>query len=178
MTCSIIVACSVLPLDATRAVDLSAAKFHPRVGRFEHEVIEWFGEAGNPYETCKGIFHYLGSGSDKPRPYENPYPRDVLVFSSGMHDDRPGHKSDFLGLEAFVANRLGNLFTSDAENSCVLLYFARARGIRTRLVCSAHRSWRVCHHPLTTTRRARIIQVDRSVVERREADYTDALHSG
>ena len=105
----------------SRAVDLTAAKFHPRVGRFEHELIEWSGEEGNPYATCTGIFHYLGSGADKPRPYANPYPSEVLVFSSGMHDDRPGHKSDFLGLEAFVANQLGNLFTSDAENSCVLL---------------------------------------------------------
>ena len=120
-----------------RAVDLTAAKFHPRVGRFEHELIEWFGEAGNPYETCKGIFHYLGSGADKPRPYANPYPGDVLVFSSGMHDDRPGHKSDFLGLEAFVANQLGNLFTSDAENSCVQLHFARARGTQTPCVLCA-----------------------------------------
>jgi hypothetical protein len=95
--------------NGTRAVDLTAAKFHPRVGRFEHELIEWTGEPGNPYATCNGIFHYLGSGADKPRPYANPYPSEVLVFSSGMHDDRPGHKSDFLGMEAFVANQLGNL---------------------------------------------------------------------
>ena len=125
-----------------RAVDLTAAKFHPRVGRFEHDVIEWSGEEGNPYATCNGIFHYLGSGADKPRPYANPYPSDVLVFSSGMHDDRPGHKSDFLGLEAFVANQLGNLFTSDSENSCVLMSHFRPRGSQTRHECFAeHRSF-------------------------------------
>lgn len=105
------------------AVDLTAAKFHPRVGRFEHVVVPWDGgEVGNPYHTCGGIFHYLGCGGDDTgvhRPYSNPYPSDLLVFSSGMHDDRPGHTSDFLGLEAFVANHLGSLFTSDAENSWI-----------------------------------------------------------
>ena len=56
----------------------------------------WDGEVGNPYQTCGGVFHYLGCGGDETgihRPYANPYPSDLLVFSSGMHDDRPGHTS-------------------------------------------------------------------------------------
>ena len=111
------------------AVDLTAAKFHPRVGRFEHALIPWDGEPGAPYATCPGIFHYLGSGAGKRRAYANPCPSEVLVFSSGMHDDRPGHESNLHSLGAFVANELGSLFTSDAEESWIAVSLKGGRQI-------------------------------------------------
>jgi hypothetical protein len=43
------------------------------------------GSRGAPYEACPGLLHLLGTGLGQ-RAYSNPYPSEVLVFSSGMHE--------------------------------------------------------------------------------------------
>ena len=46
---------------------------------------------------------------------------------TGMHEDRPGHVTTFAGMEDFVANKLGSLFTSDEPNSWIGISLKKKR---------------------------------------------------
>ena len=55
--------------------------------------------------------------------------RCCCIIIAGMHEDRPGHTPTFTGMEDFVANQLGSLFTSDEPNSWIGISLKKSRMI-------------------------------------------------